>query len=157
MKDFILEIINTYGMEILGTALVALAGSLGLAFKKLAARYFNTKEVQKVAHIVVQGVEQVYKALSGPEKLEKAMEAAAEMLAARGITVTELELRMQLEAAVGEFNNVFTPSLILEGIDVDDLDDDQLREIAGQAGLSRSYVDSLTREQLLDELDKLAE
>ncbi|MCI6025942.1 MAG: phage holin family protein [Oscillospiraceae bacterium] len=45
-------------------------------------------------------VNQIYYDLDGPEKLQKAIESASEMLAAKGITVTELELRMLLEAAV---------------------------------------------------------
>ena len=82
--------------------------------------------------------------------LAKALEAAADMLTANGITVTDLELRMLLEAAVGEFNDVFAKPLpILEGFAVEDLDDDQLREVLVQAGLSRTYTDGLTREQLL--------
>lgn len=108
MEKFILEIVNTYGLEIIGTILVALAGALGLAAKALATKYINTKIKRDVARTVVQGVEQLYKDLHGPAKLAKALEAAANMLTAQGITVTDLELRMLLEAAVGEFNNVFT-------------------------------------------------
>ena len=112
MEAIILEIINTYGLEIIGAILTALAGVLGLAAKNLATKYINTKIKQDIARTVVQGVEQVYKALSGPERLEQAMEAAAEMLAAYGITVTDLELRMLLEAAVGEFNDVFNTAAL---------------------------------------------
>jgi hypothetical protein len=108
MEKFILEIINTYGMEIIGTILLALAGTLSMAAKALATKYINTKIKRDVAHTVVQAVEQLYKDLHGPAKLAKALEAAASMLTAQGITVTDLELRMLLEAAVGEFNNVFT-------------------------------------------------
>lgn len=108
MEKFILEIVNTYGLQIIGTILLALAGVLGMAAKALATKYINTKIKRDVARTVVQGVEQLYKNLHGPAKLAKALEAAASMLTAQGITVTDLELRMLLEAAVGEFNNVFT-------------------------------------------------
>lgn len=47
--------------------------------------------------------------------------------------------------------------LVLEGIDVEDLTDDQLREVAVQAGLSRTYVDGLNRDKLLEALDTLAD
>lgn len=113
MEKFILDIVNAYGLEIIGAVLTALAGALGLAIKNLATRYVNTKIKRDVARTVVQGVEQIYKALSGPERLERAMEAAAEMLAAQGITCTALELRMLLEAAVGEFNDVFNTAAVL--------------------------------------------
>ena len=153
--EFILEIINTYGLQIIGTILTALAGVVATIATKLATKYINTKVKRDIARTVVQGVEQLYKHLAGPEKLDKALEAAAEMLAAQGITVTDLELRMLLEAAVGEFNDVFNRGIIMEGIDVDDMTDDQLREVLVQCGLSRSYVDGLNRDGLLVALDQL--
>lgn len=125
----ILEIINTYGAEIIGTILVALAGVLAMAIKTLATKYVNTKVKRDIAHTVVQAVEQCYRHLDGPAKLAKALEAAADMLQANGIKVTELELRMLLEAAVGEFNDVFNTATILPGIDAESLTDDQLRDI----------------------------
>ena len=152
-----LEIVNTYGMEIIGAFLTALAGVIGMAIKNLATKYVNTAVKREVALTVVQGVEQLYHHLNGEEKLGKALEAAADMLQQNGITVTDLELRMLLESAVGEFNDVFNSPVILDGIDVDDLDDDQLREVAVQMGLSRGYVDSLNRDKLLEAMDNLAD
>jgi hypothetical protein len=117
--EIIKAIVNTYGAEILGAILTALAGVVGLAIKNLATKYINTSVKRSVARTVVQGVEQLYKHLSGEEKLGKALEAATEMLAAQGITVTDLELRMLLEAAVGEFNNVFVkplPGILVEDV-----------------------------------------
>lgn len=154
--DFILEIVNTYGMEIIGAILTALAGVLALAVKNLATKYINTKVKQEIARTVVQGVEQCYNYLNGPEKLERAMEAAADMLNAQGITVTELELMMLLEAAVGEFNDIFKKnesSIVLDGIDVDDLDDDQLRSLLQQCGFT--YTEDMTREEMLAALDEI--
>lgn len=155
--EIILEIINTYGMEIIGAILTTLGGVLAMAAKKLGTKYIDTKVKREIARTVVRGVEQCYHALGGPEKLDKAMEAAADMLAAQGITVTELELRMLLEAAVGEFNDVFHTGPILEGIAAEDMTDDQLREVLCQMGLSRTYVDGLTREQLFSALEAQAE
>jgi hypothetical protein len=43
---------------------------------------------------------------------------------------------------------------ILEGIDVDDLTDDQLRSVLQQMGFA--YTDAMTREELLDALDEAA-
>lgn len=105
--EIIKTIINTYGTEILGALLTALAGVLGMALKRLATQYVNTETKRSIARTVVQGVEQVYKDLHGQDKLDKAMEAAAAMLAEYGITVTEMELRMLLESALAEFNRVF--------------------------------------------------
>ena len=152
--DFILDIINTYGKEIIGAILTTLAGVMALAAKNMATKYINTKVKREIAHTVVLGVEQVYKHLNGPEKLEIALDTAAEMLTAQGINVTDLELRMLLEAAVGEFNDVFGQGLpILEGVAVEDLDDDQLRSLVEQCGFA--YTENMTREEMLAALDEV--
>ena len=105
--EFIKNFISEYGTTILYAILTAIGGYLGIWAKKLYTKYVNDKTKQAVAKTVVQAVEQLYKDLRGEEKLEKALEASADMLAERGITVTDLELRILIEAAVGEFNKAF--------------------------------------------------
>lgn len=105
--EFLTQFINDYGMEIIGAVATAIAGFLGMVVKNLVTKFLNDKTKQDIAKIVVQGIEQCYQALSGPEKLQKAIETATEMLNEKGIKVTEVELRMLLENAVGEFNKVF--------------------------------------------------
>lgn len=149
-----LEIVNAYGVQIIGTILTALAGVVATVAVKLANKYINTKVKREIARTVVQGVEQLYKHLGGEEKLAKALEAAAAMLQEAGITVTDLELRMLLEAAVGEFNDIFNTDKILEGVAVEDLDDDQLRAFMQFNGFA--YTEGMTREQMLAALDEPA-
>ena len=84
------EFINTYGVTILYAVLTGVFGWIGLQIKRLAEKYINTKEKQAVCKTVVAAVNQLYYELDGPAKLQ----------AAKGITVTDLELRMLLEAAV---------------------------------------------------------
>lgn len=103
----IVEFLNTYGMNLLYSIVVAIGGFIGLALKNLATKYINDKIKEKVAMTAVKGVEQIYKDLHGDEKLDAAFKAAAEMLAEKGITISELELRMLLEAAVAECNDAF--------------------------------------------------
>ena len=101
------EIFTQYLTEIVSALLSAFAVWLGLALKNLAQKYVNTQTKKDVARTVVQAVEQIYKDLHGEDKLNKALEAASEMLTAQGIHVTGLELRTLIESAVGEFNGVF--------------------------------------------------
>ena len=101
------EIINTYLMQILSVAVAAIAGYIGLVLKNLVAKYLNNKTKRSLAKTVVQFVEQVYKNLHGDEKLNAALAAFSEMLAEHGIHVSELEMRILIEAAVAEFNGVF--------------------------------------------------
>ena len=103
----VIEFINQYGMDILYTIVMAVAGYVGIVIKNLATKYINDKTKRDVAKTAVQFVEQVYKDLHGEEKLNAAFSAASEMLAEKGITVSDLEMRVLLEAAVSEFNKVF--------------------------------------------------
>lgn len=101
------EFINQYGASILYTIVTAIAGYVALAIKSLYKRYVDDKTKKDVVKTVVRGVEQLYKDLHGDDKLNTALENASEMLAEKGIIVSEFELRMLIEAAVGEFNDVF--------------------------------------------------
>ena len=114
------EFMTQYGLQIIGTLLLALAGAFGLIAKNLATKYLNDKTKQSIAKTVVQGVEQVYKNLHGEEKLNQAMAMFSDLLAEKGITISELEMRLLLESAVGEFNRVFeTGSLTAENTPVE--------------------------------------
>lgn len=101
------EFINEYGLQLIYSIIVAIAGYIGIVVKNLVTKYLNDKTKLTVAKTAVQYVEQVYKDLHGEEKLNQALVAASEMLAEKGITVTELEMRVLIEAAVAEFNKAF--------------------------------------------------
>ena len=105
--EFLKTFISEYGTTILNSILTAIAGYLGIVIKKLYTKYVNEKTKQDVVKTVVKAVEQIYNDLHGDEKLDKAITSASEMLSDKGITVTELELRMLIESAVSEFNNTF--------------------------------------------------
>lgn len=101
------EFINAYGTQILYTIVTAIAGYIGIVLKNLAKKYINDKTKKEVAKNAVQFVEQVCKNLHGEDKLNEALNAASEMLAEKGIAITDLELRVLIEAAVAEFNKAF--------------------------------------------------
>lgn len=110
LKDFIAQ----YGMMFLYAIITGIAGYIGLQMKRIYEKHINTKEKKAVAKIVVQAVEQMYATASGDEKLNEALTAAREMLAEKGINVTELEMRMLIEAAVAEFNDAFSKNTEVE-------------------------------------------
>jgi LL-H family phage holin len=107
MKAMFAEFINMYGMQLLYAVVTAVAGYIGLALKNVWTKYMNDKTKKEVAKVAVQFVEQVYKDLHGDEKLNEALKAAEEMLMEKNISVSSLELRVLIEAAVAEFNNAF--------------------------------------------------
>lgn len=116
MKEFwtnIINFLNEYG--ILSMVITAVFGALGLFFKRLYTNTIGDKikldTVKEIARVVVKFVEQVYKDIHGEEKLDKALEAFAEMLNNKGITISELEMRVYLESALAEFNEAFNKEI----------------------------------------------
>lgn len=101
------QFISEYGTTILYTILTALFGYFGIVAKKYFDKWFETKEKKAVAKEVVQFTQQVYKALHGEEKLQMALDAMSQMMTEKGIHITELEMRVLIEAAVAEFNKAF--------------------------------------------------
>ena len=105
--EFLKMFISEYGTAIAYMIITGIFAYLGVQAKAIVEKYLNDKTKKDVAKTVVGAVEQVYKDLHGDEKLNKALASASEMLAEKGIIVTELEMRMLIEAAVSEFNKAF--------------------------------------------------
>lgn len=101
------EFINEYGTTIMYAIMTAIGGYIGIVVKNLVTKYLNDKIKHDVAKTAVKFVEQVCQNLHGEDKLNEAMDAASAMLAEKGITITALELRVLIEAAVAEFNEAF--------------------------------------------------
>ena len=110
------EVINMYGAEIIGTLLLALAGIVAMVAKNMAAKYLDTNTKRTLAKVVVQFVEQAYKELHGADKLNAALATLSELLAEKKIYATETEMKVLIEAAVAEFNEVFRKPVDDEGM-----------------------------------------
>jgi LL-H family phage holin len=120
MKDFwtnIINFLNEYGiLSMVITAVVGAVGTaLGLFFKRLYTNTIGDKikldTVKEIARVVVKFVEQVFKDKHGEEKMEEALKAFSEMLNNKGITISELEMRVYLESALAEFNEAFNKEI----------------------------------------------
>lgn len=156
MDTIFLEIVNTYGMELLKAIVLLIAGTFGLISCKLANRYLNTETKRTLARTGVLFVEQVYKDLHGEAKMAKFLEYAAAQLKRYGIAFDAEEMKALAEAFLAEFNDAFnSAAVIMDGIDVDDLNDEQLREVLKQVGFA--YTDNMTREEMLAALDEAYE
>lgn len=87
--------------------LPALFGLLGLLAKKLIDRFVDTVEKKQIVEATVLYVEQVSTAIHGAEKLNKAIERAAELCREKGIKTSPEELQTLVEACVARFNKAF--------------------------------------------------
>ena len=98
---------NAYFNQFITVLFLAIFAFLGNQAKNLYKKYVTTEIKQAVCRTVVRFVEQVYTDLHGREKLRAAMKKASEILAQKGIPITDTELEAMLEAAVNEFNKSF--------------------------------------------------
>lgn len=124
--EFFKDFVNEYGVKILLMIITAVGSYVGMQIKILYSKYVTSIEKRKIVTDVVRAVEQMYHDLNGEEKLQYAINGATEILNSRGITVTDFELRMLIEAAVSGFNYGFGTDLILGEpveLDTDDIED----------------------------------
>lgn len=112
MLDYIMW---SYGWEIVTIIVTVTFGCLGWAAKKIYQTYVTDKTKESIAKTAVACVEQVWKTIHGPEKLEKALEYAETLLAKKGIKFDAEEMKILIEAAVAEFNKAFEKTAVDSG------------------------------------------
>lgn len=112
------QIINAL-MPYVITIVTAIAGYVALKIKTKLDEKVNaetekisTETKREVVEATVLWVQQVYEALDGKEKLQKALSASIEWLNEKGITITEAEATMLIEASIKGFKDSWnTPML----------------------------------------------
>lgn len=98
------EFISAYGGAILETILLAIIGFFGAKLKSVLDKKEISSTKKQTVRTCVKAVEQIYHALSGPEKLEYCKANILQMLGEKGIDITDLEMTMLIESVVSEFN-----------------------------------------------------
>ena len=101
------EILNQFIqilLPILATFLTGVFTYIGNRLKKAYEEKVNNDTAKAVVEDAVKFVEQVYTDLSGKDKLQKATEQVAEVLASKGIKITAAEINMLIESAVYGLN-----------------------------------------------------
>ena len=84
----------------IASVIAVLFGVLGAKLKSVYDTKIKTDTAKIVVDDVVKFVQQVYKDLDGPEKLQKALTEASTILNEKGISISETELDMLIESAV---------------------------------------------------------
>lgn len=97
MKEILMQIIPIV-LATVGTFLIGL-------IKAKYSQYVNTDTKKEIAMLTVRYVEQVFTALHGKDKLEKAKIAFVNVMNEKGIKISESEIDILLEAAVNLMND----------------------------------------------------
>ena len=91
-------------LPVLATFLTGLFTYIGTRLKNAYEQKVNTETAKVVVENAVRFVEQIYKDLHSKEKLEKAVEQVSQILASKGINLSEAEINMLIESAVYGLN-----------------------------------------------------
>lgn len=114
------QIINAL-MPYVITIVTAIGGYVALKIKSKFEEKANaetekisTETKREVVEATVLWVQQVYEALDGKEKLRKALDASIEWLNEKGISITEAEATMLIEASIKGFKDTWNHPVIEE-------------------------------------------
>lgn len=107
--------IQNYGDMVIRMILTVIGGSLGLFFGSLYRNHVNDDAKRAIARAAVACVQQVWYALDGPSKMEKALDIMAAELDKKGIKFDADEMWMYAEAAIAEFKEAFNPPVNEQG------------------------------------------
>ena len=98
----------------IASVIAVLFGVLGAKLKSVYDTKIKTDTAKTVVDDVVKFVQQVYKDLDGPEKLQKALTEASTILNEKGISISDTELDMLIESAVYGLKQGITETVIKE-------------------------------------------
>lgn len=99
--------IQNYGDMIIRLILTVIGGGLGIFFGSLYRAHVNDDTKRAIAKAAVACVQQVWYALDGSAKMEKALDIMAVELAKKGIKFDSGEMWLYAEAAIAEFKEAF--------------------------------------------------
>ena len=111
---FFKEFLSQYGFSLIYALVMAIAGYIGLQIKNLINKYATSAEKRKVVDDCVLAVEQIYKDIHGEEKYERCVESLTIIFNEKGISASDLEIRMMIEAAVKRLNLAIAYDTVLE-------------------------------------------
>ena len=114
MPEGLLEQVLSILLPALATLIAGWFTILGTKIKQVYTEKVNTQTKKEVVDVTVAYVQQLYAALDGEAKLQKAIEQASLILAEKGITVSEVELRTLIESAVYGLKQGMTTTALLE-------------------------------------------
>ena len=96
---------------IIGAAIPSIVAAIFAVITWIASRvrvrldaFLNTQEKREIARIVVRSIEQTVQTLHGQEKLAQALLYFQSLAEERGITISETEAKLLIEAEVNTMN-----------------------------------------------------
>ncbi len=100
---YLSEFISTYGLTLVHTIIGLLISGISFEVKRIYQKHMVDKTKKEVIKMVCGAINQLYPDESNENKLNLAITNAREILAEKGITISDLELRMYIEYTIHYF------------------------------------------------------
>lgn len=111
MNQELINALMPYLFAALGTILTTVGAWLGSKVGQYVDSKKNSAELRNIVSATVKYVEQVGKALGSAEKLAEAKAKALQWASEKGLSVSEVELEILIEAFVNEFYGKYNEPL----------------------------------------------
>lgn len=105
--EWIYEMLTEIVFSVVGVICAFVAARLGEALASFWKERNRNECIERVAATCVSAVQMMYRDFGGEEKLSHAMKMASELLAEKGICLSEERIRVCLESALANFKGAF--------------------------------------------------
>lgn len=105
MNNILIEFTKEYGLDIVHSIVMGVFSYIALDIKKEYKKYVQDKTKKEVVDRVCNYVNEVYPNTSGKDKLNIAITSSKEILKEKGITISDLELKVLLHNSIQVTNN----------------------------------------------------
>lgn len=106
MLENVWNLIGSDIMSLLTTVFSIIITIIVTKIKKIYKEKFTDETKRSIVRTVVNAIEQIYKDLSGEQKLQKAKENIINILNEKGISISELEMDMMIEEICNSIKKV---------------------------------------------------
>lgn len=106
MLEKVWDLIGSDIMNLLTTVFSIIITIIVTKIKKIYKEKFTDETKRNIVKTVVNAIEQIYKDLSGEQKLQKAKENIINILNEKGISISELEMDMMIEEICNSIKKV---------------------------------------------------
>lgn len=105
MNNILMEFTKDYGIEIIHSIVMGVFSYIALDIKKEYKKHMQDKTKREVVDKVCNYVNEVYPNSTGLDKLSIAITSTKEILKEKGITISDLELKVLLHNSIHIKNN----------------------------------------------------
>ena len=105
MNNLLIDFTKEYGLDIIHSIVMGVFSYIALDLKKIYKKYIEDKTKKEVVDKVCNYVNEVYPNTTGADKLKIAYTSTNEILKEKGITISDLELKVLLYNSIHIIKN----------------------------------------------------